>query len=30
MRLVLFGERSGEVQADDAHEDGGDIAAMWH
>jgi hypothetical protein len=27
--LVLFGEGGGEVQADDAHEDGGDIAAVW-
>ena len=29
VRLVLFGEGCGEVEADYAHEDGGDIAAVW-
>ena len=29
VRLVLFRERGGEVEAGHAHEDGGDIAAVW-
>lgn len=30
VRLVLFGECGGEVQADYAHEDCGDISAVWY
>lgn len=30
MRLILFGERGGEVQADYAQEDRSDIAAVWY